>query len=206
MKKLILMLILVATIVMGGFEKDEFDQSSFHSGVKLGLTYSNAVGDDAGKDNQGTFGFELGAFILHPINDMITFQPEILFTQKGYSEESTVFGINYDNDYTLNYLQVPLLLSFKTAPGLKVYGGGYVSYFMSASVNFNHSGSTSDAEKSIEKLLNDFDAGIVAGVMFRGNNNLLFDLRFERGFSQINKDGDLDIFNQSFKLSVGWLF
>ena len=204
MKKLILILILATTVIMGGFDKEEFDESRFHSGLKLGLTYSN-VSSDEDKDLNGAFGFELGAFVLKPINNRLSFQPEFLITQKGYSRTTDTF-VDFETSYNLTYLQVPVLLTLKTALNVKVYGGGYLSYFINASLNSDEASSTADEEKAVENSIKDFDAGVVLGVMFRGSYNLLFDLRFERGLTSYKKDTNIKEFNQSFKLSVGWLF
>jgi len=210
MKKLILMLLLVTTVVMAGWDKEEFDESEFHSGVKVGLTYSNITGDDTKDgDNNFKFGFELGAFMLYRINDLITFQPEILFTQKGVE----IDGSGANTNLTYNYVQVPLLLAFKTAPGLKIYGGAYVSMLTNIWVSNSDATSEqeSDFEDQLEKDASTYDMGISVGVMFRGNNNMLFDFRYERGFNTITENtkeggGDYEVYNQTFKISFGWLF
>lgn len=204
------MLLLVTTMVMAGFDEEEFDETQFHSGVKVGLTMANITGDDA-KDNENfsldfNFGFEIGAFTIYHINNQMTLTPEILFTQKGYTVSPK--GYASDINYSLNYIQLPVLLGFKTAPGLKLYGGGYISYFTSAWVSSSDATSSqeSDAEKELEKDTSDFDMGIVVGATFKGTDNLIFDFRYERGFTTLDKDGDADAFNHSFNLSVGWLY
>ncbi len=212
MKKLILMLLLVTTMVMAGFDEEEFDETQFHSGVKLGLTMANITGDGA-KDGEYfnynyNLGFEIGAFTIYHINNQMTLQPEILFTQKGYSLHMDMGGNTMDVDTSLNYIQIPVLLGFKTAPGLKLYGGAYVSYFTNAWVSSSdlNSDDETKAENDIEKSISDFDMGIVVGATFKGSDNLIFDFRYERGFTVLNDKSEKDVFNHSFNLSVGWLY
>lgn len=209
MKRLILMLLLVTTMVMAGFDKEEFDETQFHSGVKLGLTAANITGSDAKSalfNYDFNLGFEIGAFTIYHINNQMTLTPEILFTQKGYT--MSLKGNSSDINYTLNYIQIPVLLGFKTAPGLKLYAGGYISYFTNAWVSSSDATSSqeSDMEKDTEKNMTDFDMGLVVGATFKGNDNLIFDFRYERGFTTLDKNGNEDLFNHSFNLSVGWLY
>jgi len=208
MKKLILMLLLVTTVIMAGFDED-FNENQFSSGVKAGVTLSSVVGDDAAGEyyrNEYKFGLELGAFALIHISNLISIQPELLFTQKGrvISPDAT-FASNIH--ITRNYVQLPILLAFKLAPGLKFYGGGYVSLFTNAWVSSSDmtSGEERRYEEQIEKETSNFDAGALVGAMFR-SHNLVFDFRYERGLTTLDRDGRIDLFNQTFKLSVGSLF
>jgi len=206
LKILVLILLFLTTVVMAGWSEQEFNESQFHSGVKLGITMSNSLGDDAGGyEHDYKFGFEVGGLILYRINNLMTLQPEFLFTQKG---QVLIISRNPDIHVTVNYLQIPVLLSFKTAPGLKLYAGGYVSYLTNVWVSSSNLSDEdeSNSEDEIEDATSNFDFGGIVGLMFRGDSNMLFDFRYERGFATLDETNKQDVFNHSFKLSVTWLF
>jgi len=204
MKKLMLMLTLMTSILMADWGNEEAVVGQ-NTGIKIGATYSNIVGDDVSSINNNILGFELGVLMQHPINNQLSLQVELLFTQKGTSQSESG---EYFNS-SLNYMNVPILLSFALAPNISIYGGGYLSYLVSVSLSTSIDISSSDierAEDDAKKSTSDIDAGFALGAMFKLNENLLFDLRFERGFATLDDDGDKDGFNQSFKLSAAWLF
>jgi len=203
MKKMILAFILINSILIAKFNQEEFDKKNFYPSIKLGITLSKIT--DSAQDNLNSkFGFEVGSSFIYKINTIVYLQTEFLFTQKGYliTNESSS-----DYHYTLNYLQVPLLSSFKLGKNINLYAGGYISYFINSWIsasNVNSSELTKE-EDLLEADINNIDLGGALGFIIR-SKNILFDLRFERGFKKINKTSNLDKMNQSFKLSVAWIF
>jgi hypothetical protein len=66
---------------------------------------------------KATLGFTLGAAVNFPINDIFSFQPELVFIQKGFKvKEDFSFGfggfsesLSLDAKVVVNYLEVPVL-------------------------------------------------------------------------------------------------
>ncbi len=80
---------------------------------RAGITIANAsLADDNGLRNGKTslLGFTGGLGFNFSVTDdnFFSIQPEILYVQKGFSAAATGI-INYNGDYRLNYVEVPLL-------------------------------------------------------------------------------------------------
>lgn len=95
---------------------------------KLGITLNNLSASDdiiAPDENQKmTLGVTLGASVEYSLSDRISIQPELLFTQKGpkitFDFEDQFESIKSSTAFTLNYLEVPILVKVK-------FGGFYVN-------------------------------------------------------------------------------
>ena len=204
MKKIILILLLVTSVITAQ-ENSEFENSKFHYGLKLGLAMSTISSDNLDRDTiDSKFGIEIGALFSYYLNDLLTIQTELLFTQKGYVFLSSEVP---DTHFTLNYLQLPITFGFKLFSEFKLYFGAYFSSFTniwvsSSSLTYDQE---SDYEDELEPKINNFDMGGILGFTFRGNNNILFDFRYERSIISLYNEGD-DTYSSSFKLSAAWLF
>jgi len=75
-------------------------------------------------------GFAGGAFVAIPIGKYLGFQPEILFSQKGYQSTGTLLGSTYSDTRTTSYLDIPLQLQFKPAEFITFLGGVQYSYLL----------------------------------------------------------------------------
>ena len=210
MKKLILMLLLLTTVVMAGFRRVQYDKPKSNSGVKLSIALSNHIGEDAETDgsyNEAKFGYGIGIFSIIPISNIFSIQPELLFTQKGYIEVNDRVFYS-DKRVTQNYIQIPVLLAIKTVASLKLYGGGYIGYLTNIWVRSSNMSPSErrDEERKLEKNTKSFDAGFAVGLILKGNRNMLFDFRYERGLTTLDIDNKDYYYNHSFKLSFDWLF
>ena len=89
---------------------------SVRYGVKAGINFSTLQGDDF--DNaSGRYGFAAGFFAQIPLSESLKFQPELLYSGQGIKPNSLP-GSVYAERAELDYLQLPLLLSFNAG---KVY-------------------------------------------------------------------------------------
>ena len=114
---------------------------------KAGITIAkvNVSSSEAGTP-KSTIGFTLGAGVNFPINDIFSFQPELVFMQKGFAvkeEFSFSFGgmtesLDLDAKVIVNYLEVPVLMKatfgtntkfhFIAGPSIGVGLGGRYRY------------------------------------------------------------------------------
>jgi hypothetical protein len=74
-------------------------------GAKAGANISN-VYDASGENFKANpkMGFAGGAFVAIPIGKYLGFQPEILFSQKGYQSTGTLLGGTYSDTRTTIFL------------------------------------------------------------------------------------------------------
>jgi len=177
-------------------------------GIRGGLTFYSVETEVSGgffgniSETSGTkLGFAAGVYAEFPLTNIFSFQPELMFVQKGGSEDGDFFD---DDDFfnddinggtqklTLNYLDVPLLgranipLQADFTPYVVV--GPSIGYLLSASIN-------DVDDDDIDELFKSLNFGFIigAGVEF---GNLVVDLRYDIGLSNILDDSFLqDEFN-----------
>ena len=100
-------------------------------GAKAGANVSN-VYDQSGQNFKANpkMGLATGIFVAIPIGKYLGFQPEILFSQKGYQSTGTLLGGTYSDTRTTSYLDIPLQLQFKPAEFITFLGGVQYSYLL----------------------------------------------------------------------------
>ncbi len=244
MQNVISTIIAVVLICTLGMTTAESQDMRF--GAKAGISLYNATssisisglgGNDFSVDETSDrrLGFAVGAFAIIPVNEKFSFQPELMFVQKGgkfsddfiddddFFDDDVFFDENdfFDDEggtaeLTFNYLDIPLLVRFdipsegSVAPYLTA--GPVVGILLSANEKFNGESSSIDDEM---KTFN-FGLSLGAGVSV---NQLHFDLRYEIGLANIfdaieEEDDDFDDFfdlDVSFKtsglmLTIGYSF
>jgi len=106
-------------------------------GLKFGANLSN-VYDTQGEEFEADakLGMATGLFITLPITHFLGVQPEILFSQKGYRGSGSVLGSDYSFKRTTNYIDVPLLLTFRTGDYLTLLFGPQYSFLLSQNYTF----------------------------------------------------------------------
>lgn len=87
----------------------------FHLGIKGGANLLKI--DDKSFEDEFKFGYTLGGFAEINFNKKWGIQPEVMWSQSNYTTatdlEEIIPGTKSDVDVKLNYLQIPLLLSYK---------------------------------------------------------------------------------------------
>jgi hypothetical protein len=97
----------------------------FHLGIKGGANLDKINGESF--SNEFKFGYNVGAFAELNFTPMWGIQPEVLFNQSSYhtgTQFSSIYpgGVN-DVQGNLNYLSIPILLSFRPIPFLSIQAG-----------------------------------------------------------------------------------
>jgi hypothetical protein len=138
MKKIFLMIATVAFMANYVVAQDGDTRSQFNIGIKAGANFSN-VYDSQGEEFRadGKLGFAGGVFVVVPFGDMFGFQPEFLFSQKGFKATGTLLGSNYGLTRTTNFIDVPLFFAIKPLSQVTVLAGPQFSYLMRRKDVFN---------------------------------------------------------------------
>ncbi|MDR3693098.1 porin family protein [Mucilaginibacter sp.] len=104
-------------------------------GLTGGLNVANTV--DAYNSNFSTAaiaGFNLGLFLDVPLIYPLSFEPEILYSQKGYAAVT-----NYGNfTQRSNYIDVPLLAKFKLSPIFNILVGPQIAIPVSTTNTYDN--------------------------------------------------------------------
>ncbi|HCS19984.1 MAG TPA: PorT family protein [Bacteroidetes bacterium] len=154
MKKLILSLTVLIALTATTRAQDASPtdlRSSLLFGFKAGINYSN-VYDSEGQDFQADskIGFAGGVFFAIPFGKLFGFQPEILFSQKGYQSTGSILGSTYSMTRTTNWIDLPLLFSFKPVQYINLVAGPQYSYLLSRKDEFTSGNTTTEQEKEFE--------------------------------------------------------
>lgn len=134
MRKLILLaFIIVASMTMVKSQDNSSATSSdkLYIGIKAGTNYSNVYdvnGNQFAADAK--FGFVGGAFLSIPIVKYLGLQPEVLFSQKGFTATGSILGLNYTFTRTTNFIDIPLLIALKPIPGITILAGPQYSFLL----------------------------------------------------------------------------
>jgi hypothetical protein len=131
MKKSILLIAAftaIAFISNGQENKTDF-RDKLQFGVKVGANYSNVYstkGEQFVADSK--LGLATGVFLAIPIGKYLGFQPEVLFSQKGFQATGVILGNPYNFTRTTNYIDVPLQFVFKPSEFFTMLAGPQYSY------------------------------------------------------------------------------
>jgi len=114
-------------------------------GFKAGANISN-VYDKQGQDftADSKAGFVGGGFLSIPIGTYLGVQPEVLFSQKGFSATGKGDSSQYSFNKTENWLDIPILFQFKPAPDVYLLAGPEYSYLLSNTYTYTN-GVTSES-------------------------------------------------------------
>ncbi len=135
------LLILIALAGMAGISKAQKSETDFsvkpQFGIKAGVNYANVYDTEGEQFNaDGRFGFAGGGFLSIPISKLFGIQPEVLFSQKGFQATGSLLGYEYKYTHTANYLDIPLMFSFKPIEFVSIMAGPQYSYLISQKNEF----------------------------------------------------------------------
>ena len=151
MKKIILIIGAVTTMANFSSAQETDLRERLLFGLKAGVNYSN-VYDTQGEEFQADpkLGLAAGAFIAIPIGKYLGIQPEVLYSQKGFKATGRILGGNYEFTRTTNFIDVPLLVSFKPSEFLTLLAGPQYSYLIKQSDVFANSSTSILQEQEFE--------------------------------------------------------
>jgi len=111
-------------------------------GIEGGLSIANTVDSyDAGYSTASILGFHAGLTATLPVIYPFSFQPEVLFSQKGYKAYTTDGTLVQRN----NYIDIPLLANFQLVRGFNFLIGPQINIPVTSTTTYNN-GFTSSRE------------------------------------------------------------
>ena len=156
-------------------------------GIKGGVAVANMYGDAVGNVDLRQ-GFTGGIFIDIPASPAVSFQPEVLYTQKGAKESELIdtgTGLTLaSGTWEYDYVDVVALLKGKIGTGgvrIALYGGAMYSVLVSAKAVGD------GGEIDLKDLTKSNDVGGVVGGSLEFSSGLLLDLRYSLGTTQIDQ-------------------
>jgi len=191
--------------------------------VKAGVSMSSVSvsGDFAHPGYEFTMkaGFTAGLAVAWPVAEKFAFQAEALFIQKGWEDKLEVDGVHHSDVFTINYMEIPLLMKYKISPFFvnagaflaSGIGGSYTSYDgfpgseSEGKIVFGDWPSTGSGSEYL--IHNRFDAGFIVGGGIKIKKLVVVDVRYERALTNfMDSEGYYKTKNFSFVLTAGVCF
>jgi hypothetical protein len=134
----------------------------FRVGLKGGVNFSDIIVSNTGDlftdESFGTrVSFHLGSYMSNSITDQLSWQLEVLFSNKGYSHRVNDQTFNV----SLNYLNWPLLLLYQPTRTVEFEIGSEFGYLITG-----------------EDIVNSFDLGIDLGLKFNITKKINAGIRY----------------------------
>lgn len=137
MKKIAFLFVAISFYINVSYAQDD-SRVYFNMGFKIGTNLSNvydAQGESFEADSR--FGSVIGGFMRIPFGSFLGFQPEILFSQKGFQGTGKVLGLAYKYSRRTNYIDIPLMIAIKPSPNITIVGGPQYSYLLKQTDDFS---------------------------------------------------------------------
>ena len=192
MNRKIFLLLITSTLTTLSFAQ------GFHAGVKGGANIFKVDGKSF--DEEFRHGYNLGAFAEINFNKKWGIQPEVLWNQtntKTSSDFNNIYphGISDVQNVKLNYLSIPLLLTYRPFKALSLQAGPQYGVLMDQNKNLLQNG---------KEAFKNGDFSLVGGAQL---NIAAFKIgaRYQVGLSNINDIDNQDKWkNQGFQAYVGF--
>ncbi len=221
MKKQILLII---TILVSTFT---FAQTTPAFGVRAGVSYAGVRGDAVDNLNKlldftggaikpsNTTGFFAGAYASLPVTDVISVEPGLYYSQKGYELNGALnlkgvqfLGASAKAKLQLQYIDVPVLVKANFG-GLQLFAGPQVSYLAHADLRttagilgINLLNSNTDATAQFNK----WDVAVTGGIGYQLTNGVNLMASYDYGLSKMDANQHIKSYNNAFKVGVGISF
>ena len=180
-------------------------------GAKGGLSIATVKGTDirSGEIDK-RYGFMGGVFFDFQFDEMISIQPELVYSMKGFSAD--LDSISGEGSWKLDYLQLPVLLELHISEipyvDFAIYGGPVIGVNTRSVISVRED----DVEVGVDfkNKTEDFEFGLVAGVDLdipAGPGFIVVDVRFDFGQTSVLKQyGAPDVHTRTIGIMAGYGF
>ena len=173
-----------AIILSCGFLTFSIQAQDFGGGVILGLSTSQVGGDDLAGFHKA--GLLLGVFANKSITEILSFQMEMTYIQKG-SNNPNMNNVEHPNyskqDISLSYIEVPLLLQYHQSDKLKIEGGVLTAYLVDGHYNDFNGKMPNEPNPFI-----DYDIGLLLGIDYKYSENISLNTRIGNSILPIGSE------------------
>ena len=152
-------------------------------GFKGGYNYSSFNGEVT-KDNslKGLSGFYVGALLELPLGDVISLQPEVIYSRQGAAWEKDynvpILGkVALKNDLRLDYLNIPIMAKVNLGP-LFLQGGVQFGFLVGKPETSNTINGRRVTEKVDKDAYASFDFGVGAGLGVNLSQHFFVEARY----------------------------
>ena len=174
-----------AIFLFCGFLTLSIQAQNFGGGVILGLGTTQVGGDNLAGFNKA--GLLVGAFANTSISELLSFQMEITYIQKG-SNNPTMNDADHPNylkeDISSSYIEIPLLLQYHQSNKLKIEGGALSAYLIDGYYN----DLTGKLPIYTVNPFIKYDFGVLLGIDYTFSNKLSLNTRLSNSILPIGAE------------------
>ncbi|MDB5248388.1 MAG: hypothetical protein JWQ40_2782 [Segetibacter sp.] len=160
-------------------------------------------------------GFFGGVYATIPVDDMISVEPALYYSQKGYQLKGDLnikglgfLGANAKADLNLQYVDIPVLMK-ATISGLQLFLGPQVSYLMQGDLNTTAGVlgiNLLNKKLNATSQFNRWDVGLTGGIGYQFTSGLNVMASYDYGMSKVDANKSLNSYNRSVKVGIGMAF
>ena len=162
-----------------GFLTITIQAQNFGGGVILGLSTSQIGGDDLAGFNKA--GVLIGVFTNKSISESMSFQMEMTYIQKGSNNPK--MNENRQQDISMSYIEIPLLLQYHQSRGLKIEAGVQIAHLIKGYYN-----DLSGKITSVENPFISYDIGLLIGVDYKYSEKISINTRISNSILPIGAE------------------
>lgn len=222
MKNLFLFCAMACAALLAGINQSKAQNLKPRYGITAGVdltTMGKSAYYTQSFDFKWRYGFQAGVYADLPLNSRFSITPQILYTQKGGKVDMGVGepqqiipgpGVDYSERYAgstrMNYIDVPVLFTYKPLSKLSVFAGPQVSFLLSQASSFTDK-RTAGPIYYINNSRNGFTKVLVGGNVGIGYNydkHLGLNLHYTYDFQHIAVNATER--NSGFAFTASYLF
>lgn len=172
-------------------------------GFKGGVNFANVTISSSGFSiSPGSItSFHVGGVLESRLSDRIVVQPNLLFSQKGYSAEVSGFS---STKATLNYLELPVNFLYEASDYFTIGGGPYLGYALSGKSVSN--GVSTDVEFGDGGQMKRADFGLNLTAGYEILDGLIISANYSFGLANISNEANSTAKNKVIGISITKLF
>ena len=187
----------IAAAFMAISASAQSEAGSFTLQPNVGVTYSTATGD--GSDADGAFALTAGVEGMYMVNDK--FGAALGLNLTGYNVSKTF--LKDDVTYSNYYFNIPVTANYYVIPGLALKAGVALNILATAKIDGYDEYDYGLTKLKVKDLYKSTFVSIPVGASYE-INDFVFNLRYNFGVSNIQKEGD-GSFN-ALTFTVGYKF
>ncbi|GEC71849.1 Outer membrane protein beta-barrel domain-containing protein [Flavobacterium flevense] len=194
MKKIILSALAVFAFALTNAQETKF-------GLKAGLNIANQKFEAQGSSvtANSILGIQFGGFAEINVSEKFAIQPEVLFSTEGSKLKAEGTNVTFN----LAYINIPVMAKFYPVEKFSLQAGPQLGMLVSAKGEVN-GGNKEDIKEGYKSI----NFGLNLGAGYEFTDNLLVDLRYNFGLSDIaeNNEEGLKMTGSVFSIALGYKF
>lgn len=215
-----LIYIIFATLILFSISTLTAQQEYFEYGFKGGVNLSTISGDTPSSYETRT-SMNIGGYGLYKILPKLGIQAEFLYSEQGFedrfpSDQLNDEGLEIDEIKSLTrleYVNLPILMSYNLIEQLWLEGGGRIGYLINAEeeretrfVNTSQQLISDTETIGQTSRYESLDFALVGGVRYKLNQNFMVQARYTYSINDIDNELDGSQYNSVYSFSVGFVF